>query len=273
MDDTTKALWTKLRKREVDINNQQLFFATVAKGFIYTLNQNIIIRDKFIPHFILNTGDDIMFLEVKGQDHSKEPLETVNENFVYSMVPRCMVTPSGITIQTDQLTNPYAHGIFQVEYEDMIYNFRGEFRRIPLNYSFSLKYYLDNYTDALDVVQQIIANLAFVNRFNVSYLGQLIECSYNIPDSENVEYTAEFDGITTESKYRTISMDLDVQTNLPVIYADTLIPADAIIKKVVHGIVEYPDIYKGIKLFPKGGIDTAPGELSNKDVKITIGQQ
>lgn len=270
MDEATKDLWTKLRKREIDVNNQQLFFATVAKGFIYKLNQNIIIRDKNVPHFILNTGDDIMFLEVKGQDHSKEPIEAVNEDFVYSMVPRCMVTPAGITIQTDQLTSPYAHGVFQVEHEDMIYNFRGEFRRIPLNYSFTLKYYLDNYTDALDVVQQIISNLAFVNIFSISYLGQRIDCSYNIPDSESVEYTAEFDGITTESKCRTMTIDLDVQTNYPIIYANTLIPADNVIKTATYGIVEYPDIYKGILLFPKGGIDTVRGELSNTDRKITI---
>ena len=66
MDNDTKALWEDIRKGVIDINNQQLFFSIVAKGFIYKLNQNLKLRGKNIPHYILNTGDDIMYLEVKG---------------------------------------------------------------------------------------------------------------------------------------------------------------------------------------------------------------
>lgn len=269
MDEITKSVWNKIKTKEIDINNQQLFFLTVAKGFIYKLNQNIKLRDQYIPHYILNTGDDIMYLEVKGQDHSIEPVDVSNEKFVYSQIPRCMVQPTGINIQTDQLTNPYAHGSFQVEYEDMIYDFRAEFRRIPLTYGFTLKYYFDTYTDAMDVTQQLIANLAFINIFNVTYLGQRIECSYNLPDTETTEYMMEFDGITTDSKYRTMSLDLEVSTNMPAIYSDTAIPADAFIKTSVLGVNGTP-IRSGIILHPKGGIDNTPGEISGEGREITI---
>lgn len=238
MDAETRALWEDIRRNIVDINNQQLFFSIVAKGFIYKLNQRLKLRGINIPHYILNTGDDIMYLEVKGQDHSIEPVEISNEDFVYSQVPRCMIQPTGINVQMDQLSNPYSHGKFEIEHNDMIYSFRAEFRRIPVTYGFSLKYYLDNFTDSLDVIQQIITNLSFVNLFKVLYLGQQINCSYQIPDSYQTEYMMEFDGITTESKYRTISLELEVATNIPVIHEETIIPSNMIIRKVLLGVHE-----------------------------------
>lgn len=238
MDAETRALWEDIRRGVADINNQQLFFSIVAKGFIYKLNQRLKLRGINIPHYILNTGDDIMYLEVKGQDHSIEPVEISNEDFVYSQVPRCMIQPTGINVQMDQLSNPYSHGKFEIEHNDMIYSFRAEFRRIPVTYGFSLKYYLDNFTDSLDVIQQIITNLSFVNLFKVLYLGQQINCSYQIPDSYQTEYMMEFDGITTESKYRTISLELEVATNIPVIHEETIIPSNMIIREALLGVHE-----------------------------------
>lgn len=238
MDAETRALWEDIRRGIVDINNQQLFFSIVAKGFIYKLNQRLKLRGINIPHYILNTGDDIMYLEVKGQDHSIEPVEISNEDFIYSQVPRCMIQPTGINVQMDQLSNPYSHGKFEIEHNDMIYSFRAEFRRIPVTYGFSLKYYLDNFTDSLDVIQQIITNLSFVNLFKVLYLGQQINCSYQIPDSYQTEYMMEFDGITTDSKYRTISLELEVTTNIPVIHEETIIPSNMIIREVLLGVHE-----------------------------------
>ena len=46
----------------------------------------------------------------------------------------------------------------------------------------------------------------------------------------------EFDGATLEDKNRKISMDLEVETNIPIIYKDTIIPSDAYVKGFVLGI-------------------------------------
>jgi hypothetical protein len=48
----------------------------------------------------------------------------------------------------------------------------------------------------------------------------------------------EFDGITTESKYRTISLELEVTTNIPVIHEETIIPSNMIIREVLLGVHE-----------------------------------
>ena len=246
MDDITKQLWQKLRSNGVDINNLELFIPTVMKGFIYKLNKNLKLRDIYIPHFIINTGDDIMYLEPKGQKQSIEPLENSNENFVYNQIPRCMVQPTGVNLPTDQLTSPYSYGTFQVECNDMVYAFRGEFRRMPMTMSFSLKYYFDSLTDAFEVAQQIIANLSFINNFSVVYLGQRIHCSYKIPEEFNTEFMIEFDGITTDNKARTLSLELEVLTNFPIIYPETVIPADAYIKEFAFAPA----------ILPMGGINT-----------------
>jgi len=259
MDEITKELWIKIRNGEVDINNIEPFLPIISKGFIYKLNHNLKLRNINIPHYILNTGDDIMYLEVKGQNHAIEPLEVSNENFVYSQIPRCMVQPAGVNIPTDQLTSPYSYGMFQVEYEDMVYAFRAEFRRMPLTINYNLKYYFDNLTDALNVSQQIITNLAFINNFQVTYLGQKIPCSYKIPEELQTEFMMEFDGITTDSKNRSMSLDLEVQTNIPVVYPGTVIPGDAYIKRFKMERAAIPvdsnksgEFSTGITLYPKG---------------------
>lgn len=226
-------VWNKLRTGEIDANDQQLFVSILLKGLIYNLNRDIKVRDQLVPHFVLNTGDDILYLEVKGQDHSIEPTEVSNENFVYNTIPRCLVQPGGINILTDQLTSPYTRGNFVFEYEDVLYNFTSEFRRLPIKLSVTLKYVLDNFTDALQVTQQILTKHAFINTFNIVYLGQTIQASYKIPDDYSTEYQAEFDGLTQDEKTRKLNVELEIETNLPILYPRTLIPSDGYIKEML----------------------------------------
>lgn len=221
----------KIRRGEIDVNNQQMFMSILLKGLIWNLNQRVKIRDIQIPHFIINTGDDIMYLEVKGQDHSIEPLEVSNEDFVYNTIPRCLVTPSGINIPTEDLTSPYANGFFQYESDDTIYSYTAEFRRLPMEISVHLKYYFDSYTDTLEALQQILTHCAFINVFDIQYLGQTIRCSYKIADSLEGEYQVEFDGLTQDSKNRYIETEITIDTNMPVIYPKTAILGDMFIKE------------------------------------------
>lgn len=268
MDPEIKELWKKIRGGTIDINNQDLFFGILSKAFLYNINQKLILRGISIPHYIPNTGDDIMYLEIKGQDHSIErPLiggqmpVVSNEDFMYSQIPRCMVQPTGINIQTDQLTSPYSYGRFEVEVEDMIYMFRSEFRRIPVVVSYSLKYYLDSFTDAISVSQQLINKLAFINNFDFTYLGNVLKASYMLPSDINTEFQIEFDGLSQENKYRTISLDIEVNTNIPIIYPETIIPADNYIKGFVVGKPGDPAGSISFGIYQKGGISkTEAGE-------------
>lgn len=228
-DKETQNLIESIRKGEIDINNQSLFFPIVIKGLIVKLNEQITIRGKKIPHYILHTGDDTMYLSVKGQDASIEPLEVSNENFVYSSVPRCLVNVKGMNLETDQLTSPYVHGVMQYESTDKLYTLTGEFRRIPLTLSVECAYYTDSWGDMMELTQQIISKLAFIQTYNVSYMGQKIICSYVIPTSLEGEYTAEMDGTTQDNKLRTMNISLEIETNFPVWEHRTIIPSNWVI--------------------------------------------
>lgn len=224
-----KDLRIKINRGELDVNNMTSFISIVMKGLLHNLNNKISVRGNYIPHFILNTGDDIMYLENKGQDHSIEPHEVSNEAFVYTTVPRCNVDMGGIDIPTDQLTNPYTRGNLIVEDEGEMTAFTAEYRRMPMKITVSLKYRLDSFQDMLETTQQIITKMMFIQIFNVSYMGQNIECSYKVPESVSHEKNIEFDGGTTDIKDRIISLDLEVETNMPIYDCKTAIESDLLI--------------------------------------------
>lgn len=220
----------KIRKGEIDINNQELFFSTLIKGLMLRLDDDISIRGISVPHIITHTGSDLMYLEKKGQDMSIEPLEISNEDYTYTMIPRCIVTPGGIDLIPDQLTNPYSIGNFQYDEGEMVLGLAAEFRRLPIKLSVELKYFTDSYRDMLELVQQVLTKLSFIRTFNITYLGQMITCSYKIPESFSEEHLTDLDGTTTDSKSKTLTLSLEVETNLPVISSKTVMSTDDMIK-------------------------------------------
>ena len=224
-----KEIVEKIRKGEIDINNQELFFSTLIKGLILKLKEDISIRGIPVPHIIVHTGSDALYLEKKGQDQSIEPLEISNENYIYNITPRCVVNPGGIDLIVDQLTNPYILGQLQYDSGDNLYNLVGEFRRLPLKLNVELKYFTDSYRDLLELVQQTLTNLAFIRTYHITYIGQQITCSYKIPEAFSGEHITELDGKTQDDKSHTLPLTIEVETNLPVFEKRTIMNADSYI--------------------------------------------
>ena len=222
----------KLRRGELDCNNQELFFSHIIKGLLLRLDDDISVRGESIPHFILHTGDDNMYLLKKGHNMAIEPYEISNENYIYNSVPRCIVNPSNIDILSDQLTNPYSRGVFQFESEDNIYTLSAEFRRMPIKLNCELKYYVDSFKDYLDLIQQIMSKLCFIRTYKIVYMGQNITCSYKIPESLQEEHNMELDGTMTDSKYKTITLSLEIETNFPIFEPRTIVSTTDYISKI-----------------------------------------
>ena len=233
MIDNTKNIANDIRQGVLDINVQELFLSTLIKGLLYKLNSDIKIRGEKVPHMILHTGDDRLWLETKGYDASIEPSLISNENAVYSIIPKCVVNPSGIDLDTAQLTSPYSIGSLQYEKYDGpdagVYMLKGEFRRMPVKLSVELKYYVDSYTDMLELIQYIIANLAFIRTYDIVYMGQKIKCSYKLPDNFGEEHTMEIDGSLSDGREHSLSLSIEVETNIPIFNNKTIMPANAII--------------------------------------------
>lgn len=230
---TTKEVVEKIRTGEIDINNQELFFSTFIKGLLLKLNQDISIRNIPVPHIVVHTGSDALYLEQKDYNQSIEPLSVSNENYVYNIIPRCVVTPGGVDLLIDQLTNPYILGQIQYDDGETLYNLCGEFRRIPLKLNVELKYFTGSYRDLLELIQQIISNLSFVRTYNITYMGQQILCSYKIPESFSDEHMTELDGKTQDNKNHTLPLTIEVETNFPVFEKRTIMHADNFISKPI----------------------------------------
>ena len=221
----------KIREGEIDINNQELFFSTLIKGLMLKLNQDISIRNIPVPHIIVHTGSDALYLEQKGYDNSIEPLSISNENYIYNISPRCVVNPGGIDLVLDQLTHPYTLGQLQYDSGDNLYNLTSEFRRLPLKLSVELKYFVDSYRDLLELVQQVLTKLSFIRTYHITYMGQAITCSYKIPESFSGEHVTELDGTTQDDKSKTLTLSIEVETNLPVYERRTIVSSDNYVSK------------------------------------------
>ena len=227
-----------IRKGDLDINVQDLFLSTVIKGLLYNLNDCIKVRNIPVPHYIMHTGDDRMFLAARGYDASIEPLKISNENTIYDIIPKCIVTPSNITLDMAQLTSPYSIGKCQLELNTDkycgVYALKGEFRRIPLKITVDLKYVTDSYTDMLELMQYIISNLAFIRSFNIMYLGQIIKCSYKIPDSFNDEHSMDIDGAMADGRTHGLNISIELETSIPIFSNKTMMAADKIISTTIN---------------------------------------
>ena len=241
--DSVEIVANKIRNGALDINVQELFFSILIKGLLYKLNNEIKIRDIYVPHFIMHTGDDRMWIETKGYDASIEPLKISNEQAVYSIIPKCIVNPSSIDLDAAQLTSPYSIGSLQyyVNNDENIglYTLSGEFRRMPVKIGVELKYYTDSYTDMLELIQSVISNLSFIRTFDIMYLGQKIKCSYKIPDSFGEEHTMDIDGAMQDNKSHSLALSIEVETNMPVFNNKTIKPASIITK---HKKNIYPNL-------------------------------
>lgn len=240
MIDNTNKIVEKIRKGDLDINVQELFLSALIKGLLVNLRNDIKIRKIPVPHLIIHTGDDRMWLETKGYDASIEPLIISNESGVYGITPKCIVNPGGIDLDSAQLTSPYSIGSMQYVIdsgEDAgAYTLKGEFRRIPMKMTFELKYFVDSYTDMLELIQYVVSNLAFIRTYDIIYMGQKIKCSYKIPDSFSGEHTMDIDGAMSDNRDHSLALSLEVETCFPVFNNKTIMSGSNLITKTVSNI-------------------------------------
>ena len=70
--------------------------------------------------------------------------------------------------------------------------------------------------------------MAFVRTYDIVYLGQKIKCSYKIPDSFGEEHTMDIDGSLSEAREHSLSLSIEVETNMPVFNTRTIMPSKII---------------------------------------------
>lgn len=230
---TPKELVNKIRNLEIDPNNLQNFFSLTIRSLLVDLNGLMKIRNISVPHMIVNTGDDEMWLIAKGYDASQEPCDITNEHNIYMQVPRGVLNVSSVDSMPDQLSNPYVRGQFQCEIDNELFTLNGECRRMPIKIQTEIQYFMPSYNDVLEMIQNFYTKLVFLRTYKFSYLGQVIMASYKMPDSVSDEHQTELTGTTDGDRNHKVSFNLEIETNIPVYEPRTVVEP----KYITHPII------------------------------------
>ena len=193
-------------------NRDERFFSILLKGVLNWLNNNIVLYNKPIIHFMFNTGSSYIYVESNGYEFSWN--ETSGEDQLYMQTPRCIVELGDIGVATEELTSPFSYGEYERRNGDDIKGFQSEIRRLPLEINLSLRYVLSNFNESIILVQELIDKILFQRYFNIIYLGQTIKCSIEFPNSSKIEIN-KIDMTSSEVNQKNINIDLKICTNYP----------------------------------------------------------
>lgn len=219
--------WDK-EKTDNLYERDERFFALIMKGVLAFLNKNIILNGKSIQHFVFNTGSSYMYLENDGYEFSM--CETSGEDQMYMKMPRCVCNFGDISVPQEELTSQYVRGIYErvSSLTGKMKSYSAELRRLPLEISLSLQYILSTTNESLILMQELIDKIIFQRYFNIVYLGQRIKCSIEFPQNMKFEFN-KIDMASPETKQKTISLELKICTNYPIINLETELDGNSVI--------------------------------------------
>ena len=209
-------------------NRDDRFFSIVIKGALAYLTNNIVMYGKPIRHFIFNTGSSYMYVETNGYKYNIT--EVTDQDTIYMERPRCIATMGGISIETNELTQPYVRGVYERFDNGEIKGFNAEMKRIPIQMQLNLQYVLSTFNEEIVLVQELIDKLCFQKYFSVVYLGQVIKCSIEFPSDVNIEIN-KIDMSSPEANNKLINISINIATNYPSIDQSTESPNSALISK------------------------------------------
>lgn len=206
------------------------FFSIIYKGCLNWLNHNIFMYDKPINHFIFNTGSSYLYIESDGYEFKWA--ETTGEDQMYMAMPRCVCEIGDINIPTEELTNPFVRGTY--ERRSSITNdykgYNAEMRRMPLEITMTLRYVLSNFNESIILIQELIEKMVFQQYFNITYLGQKIQCSIEFPSQQQITLN-KIDFESTEVNQKIIEVQIKIDTYIPIINQSTEIENKYVISK------------------------------------------
>ena len=204
-------------------DRDERFFAIVIKGALSWLNSNLLMYNRPIRHFIFNTGSSYLYLENNGYEYTW--CETTGENLMYMETPRCLVKVGSFNVPLEELTAPYVRGEYErisnaPDAKGQIVAYNAEMQRLPIEFTLNLNYVFSTFNEAIIFTQELMENVLFQQYFDVIYLGQIIKCSIEINADTNIELQ-EVDLASQDVNQRTMSFDIKITTNLPIINIQT----------------------------------------------------
>lgn len=220
--------WNMTNEEFKDLHvKDERFFSILIKGCLGYLNSHILMYNEPIKHFIFNTGSSYLYVEANGYDFSWT--ETTGEDYMYMKTPRCVVNITNFTIPQEELTNPFIRGNYERRSEDgQIKGYNAEMRRLPIEVEMTLQYVLSNFNEQIILIQELFDSLVFQKYFNITYLGQIIPCSIEFPNSQGLNLQQP-DLASADNVHKTIEVSIKLNSLYPIINEDTEIPTDHVI--------------------------------------------
>ena len=169
-----------------------------------------------------------MFVESNGYEFSWN--ETSGEDSMYMELPRCVVELGNISIPQEELSQSFARGNYERKDEDTIKGYNAEIKRLPIEMNLSLHYTFSNFNESIVVLQELFDELVFQRYFSIAYLGQIVRCSIEFPNSTQLEI-GKIDFSAAEIVQRNINLDVVICTNYPLINQKTEISSNQVISK------------------------------------------
>lgn len=229
-----KSKWVRpwnMEKFDNLFNRDERFFSVLIKGALSWLNQNIVMYNKSINHFIFNTGSSYLYVESNGYEFSMN--ETSGEDQMYMKMPRCVVELGDINIPMEELSAPYVRGVYERLDGNTIKGYNAQIRRLPLEVSLSAKYVLSNFNEAIILVQELIDKVTFQQYFNITYLGQIIQCSLELDSNYQIQVN-KIDMTDPNVNQKNVEIQFKLCSNYPRIDERTEEPVTNVIAKYVH---------------------------------------
>ena len=67
-------------------------------------------------------------------------------------------------------------------------------------------------------------------------MGKVISASYKLPESFEAEKNIQIDGGTTDSKFKTVQLEFEIESNYPVFEGRTVIDSGNVICTLIHDL-------------------------------------
>jgi len=231
-------------------NRDERFFSIIMKGLISWLNRNIVMYNKSINHFVFNTGSSYLYVEQNGYEYNVS--EVTGEDSIYMQLPRCIIEMNNIHIPMEELTSPFSRGYYERRDDNLIRGYNAEIQRLPIEINVKLQYYLGTFNESLILIQEIIDKLVFQQYFNITYLGNIIQCSIQFQEDAQTQIN-KIDMLSPDPNQRTIEIDLTIDTNYPIINERSEIPTNKVIERFGYEVDLYSNNHKS-DIVKKGNI-------------------
>jgi len=204
-------------------NVDEVFLRGVILGLLKNLNERVTytqinqqqqLLEIYIPFFYSLAGDESFlqdfYLDYQDCD-GNSPFAEGN----YDIVPRGVITLSGVNIETSSLTNNFVRATYNVEdLQGNMKAFSSYTTSIPLSMTFDVKLRADTLLDTFKIFQSVIQVFYKVFNFSVEFGGMRVPVQVGFPEQYPNDKQLEFSYLNTQ-KYIETSFTIAVETYYP----------------------------------------------------------